>query len=260
MSNVIEMKTNTTNQKPTPSKTGTKTIPKAVTTKRVISKSTGATSKKVTAKKPCPQKDSPTKEKEAPKKEPCPASQKGNTPLPETVGRKRDETNPGEETMVSLREAFITSYLIKRRNANKGTVRTYQKDYDRFVASEHFQKPVTEITEEDVTAFASSPRCLNRDMTDQSKPNAEPTIKKTLRLLKMLLEWLAEEGYTKKAPIPANLAMGSKSLKEKEEARKRKAETAEKEKQAAQKAQDKLEKTKATVKRVDTGNQTNTAE
>ncbi|CAM2066736.1 hypothetical protein SCOR_15255 [Sulfidibacter corallicola] len=169
------------------------------------------------------------------------------SPKPEKAAEPTKGNPTPDNTLLKCWVPFSRDYLRKERQCGEATLLSYDRDFARVIAFYGGDTPVTEITEERVTAFAKSPHCLRKDMTQDGKPCAKPTIKKTLRLFKMYLEWLEATGRIEKAPIPKNLPMGSRSAAEKEKAaeeRKAKAELARKEAEAA-KAQAKEEKTKA---------------
>lgn len=118
---------------------------------------------------------------------------------------------------LSLKDAwapFKADHLEKERQCSLSTLASYEKDFERFMAFIGPDKLVTKITAANVLAFSKSPHLLNKAMDPKKKLCAQPTVKKTLRLAKMFLDWLAAKGHISKAPIPKDLAMGSRSENE----------------------------------------------
>lgn len=167
---------------------------------------------------------------------------------PETTPTPIPTTAETLEPVMTLSEAwkpFVKFHLEGERKCGPATLVSYRKDFERVEAFLSGNKRVDKITQRNVRDFAKSPHLLHKDMDPDKKRCAEPTVKKTLRLFKMFLAWLETNGYINKAPIPADLAMGSKSNKEKKEAEKKQAKARAEKEKAAKAAKEKAAKEKA---------------
>lgn len=138
---------------------------------------------------------------------------------------------------------FAKFHLERERKCSPATLISYKKDFEKIATFLCTEKPVNKITQRNVRDFAASPHLLHKDMDPAKKLCAEPTVKKTLRLFKMFLTWLEQNGYIAKAPIPNDLPMGAMSAKAKKEQDKQRAKAkAEKEKAEAEKAKAEAQK------------------
>lgn len=137
-------------------------------------------------------------------------------PVQQPVMGKVEEPKrqPSGLTVQNAWGPFKAKYLEGERDCNASTLASYQNDFDRFLAFVGGDTPVAKITKAMVLGFSRSPHLLNKAMNPNKKLCSPPTVKKTLRLVKMFLEWLEAQGLVLEAPIPSDLPMGSRSRDE----------------------------------------------
>ena len=116
------------------------------------------------------------------------------------ASKKVDRT--GDETANAMKLAAVCEVFLRHleKNKSRGTVFSYSVDLG--IAREYFGdgRDVRSIVVGEVADFNASKGVMKKA---NGKAKAEPTILKTRRVLRMLLEFAAETGLIETAPIPA---------------------------------------------------------
>lgn len=115
------------------------------------------------------------------------------------ASKKVDRT--GDETANAMKLAAVCEVFLRHleKNKSRGTVFSYSVDLG--IAREYFGdgRDVRSIVVGEVADFNASKGVMKKA---NGKAKAEPTILKTRRVLRMMLEFAADKGMIEKAPIP----------------------------------------------------------
>ncbi len=120
-----------------------------------------------------------------------------------------------KETLAEAREPFFT-YLQTERNCSEPTIYTYNMDWKLITRFFKPEKQVQRILPAHVGSFMKSDILLKKP---NGEDRAKPSRDKTSRLLRMFFDWCVATGRLKKAPIPKDAQMGSRSIQEIEASR-----------------------------------------
>ena len=95
----------------------------------------------------------------------------------------------------------IPAYMeyLKSQGKAERTLYTYGKDFEQITTFFGEKKQLTAIRPTDVGKFLKSDALLT---LPSGKTRAVPTIEKTIRVLRMFLEWSVEQGYITEVPFP----------------------------------------------------------
>ena len=107
---------------------------------------------------------------------------------------------------ITLHEA-AHEYIEHLRSLGKAerTLYTYGRDFDQIEAYFGSEKKLSAILIPHVSGFLKSDALLK---LPNGKERSEPTVKKTIRVLRMFLVWSQENDYITKLPLPKNISMG----------------------------------------------------
>ena len=119
------------------------------------------------------------------------------------------------ENLSQAGKAFF-DYLTEVREIKTSTAKTYLRDWLLIESFFGATRKLENILPVHVANFAKSDDLtLKTDGTRKS----ERTIDKTARLFRIFLDWCAETGRLKKAPVPRNARLGRLTVAEREERR-----------------------------------------
>ena len=107
----------------------------------------------------------------------------------------------------------VKAYLehLKSQGKKERTVYTYGKDLQQIEAFFGADRKLKGILAPHVGKFFRSDALLK---LTSGKQRAEPTVKKTMRVLRMFLVWAKETGRIDKLPLPKGTTMGRSVKKE----------------------------------------------
>jgi site-specific recombinase XerC len=106
----------------------------------------------------------------------------------------------------TLRQA-MDKYLehLKGRGKSERTLYTYRKDADQITAFFGADRKLSGILAPHVGKFLKSDALMR---LPDGRERAEPTVRKTVRVLRMFLVWARDCGYIGKVPLPRDVPMG----------------------------------------------------
>jgi site-specific recombinase XerD len=107
---------------------------------------------------------------------------------------------------MTLRQA-MDEYLehLKERGKSERTLYTYARDAEQITAFFGADRKLSGILAPHVGKFLKSDALFR---LPSGKERAEPTVRKTVRVLRMFLVWARDEGYIEKVPLPKDVPMG----------------------------------------------------
>jgi site-specific recombinase XerD len=97
---------------------------------------------------------------------------------------------------------------LRERGKSERTLYTYARDAEQITAFFGADRKLSGILTPHVGKFLKSDALLR---LPSGKERAEPTVRKTVRVLRMFLVWARDEGYIEKAPLPKDVPMGRNS-------------------------------------------------
>lgn len=107
----------------------------------------------------------------------------------------------------------LLEYLQYLRDQGKSerTIYTYTKDAEQIEAYFGSEKKLSAILTMHVAGFLKSDALLK---LPGDKERSEPTVRKTVRVLRMFLFWAKEQGHIEKLPIPKDMPVGRSAVEE----------------------------------------------
>lgn len=107
----------------------------------------------------------------------------------------------------------LQEYLedLKSQGKSERTIYTYTKDTEQIESFFGPEKKLSAILIPHVAGFLKSDVLLK---LPNSKERSEPTVRKTVRVLRMFLFWAKEQGYIQKLPIPKDMPVGRSAITE----------------------------------------------
>jgi site-specific recombinase XerD len=124
------------------------------------------------------------------------------------------DTTPGDRlgrwrnrmTDRTLGEA-MNEYLehLRDRGKSERTLYTYRKDAEQITAFFGADRKLSGVLTPHVGKFLKSDALLR---LPNRKERAEPTVRKTVRVLRMFLVWARDCGYIERVPLPKDVPMG----------------------------------------------------
>jgi len=115
-------------------------------------------------------------------------------------------------TLHEATQAYLEHLRVQGKKER--TLFTYSKDCEQIEAFFGADKKVRAILVPHVSKFLKSDALLR---LPKGKDRAKPTVDKTIRVLRMLLEWAKDTGRIAKLPLPKNLPMGRSKGKQRDE-------------------------------------------
>ncbi len=116
------------------------------------------------------------------------------------------------DTLHEAGQAYLEH--LKSQGKKERTVYTYGKDFEQIEAFFGADRKLKGILAPHVGKFFRSDALLK---LASGKERAEPTVKKTMRVLRMFLVWAKETGRIDKLPLPKDTPMGRSVKKEGED-------------------------------------------
>ena len=113
------------------------------------------------------------------------------------------------DTLHEAGQAYLEH--LKSQGKKERTVYTYGKDFEQIEAFFGADRKLKGILAPHVGKFFRSDALLK---LASGKKRAEPTVKKTIRVLRMFLVWAKETGRIDKLPLPKDTPMGRSVKKE----------------------------------------------
>lgn len=107
----------------------------------------------------------------------------------------------------------LLEYLQYLRDQGKSerTIYTYTKDAEQIEAYFGSEKKLAAILTMHVAGFLKSDALLK---LPNGKERSEPTVRKTVRVLRMFLFWAKEQGHIEKLLIPKDMPVGRSAVEE----------------------------------------------
>jgi len=107
----------------------------------------------------------------------------------------------------------LNEYLehLKSQGKSERTIYTYSKDTEQIEAYFGPEKKLSAILIPHVAGFLKSDALLK---LPSGKERSEPTVRKTVRVLRMFLFWAKEQGYIEKLPVPKDMPVGRSAIVE----------------------------------------------
>ena len=107
---------------------------------------------------------------------------------------------------ITLHDA-AQEYLEYLRSQGKAerTIYTYGRDFEQIESYFSIDKKLSAILIPHVSGFLKSDALLK---LPSGRERSEPTVKKTIRVLRMFLTWTIGRGYIVKLPLPKSIPMG----------------------------------------------------
>ena len=101
----------------------------------------------------------------------------------------------------------MADYLeyLKTEGKSERTVYTYTQDARQITGFFGTERKLTSILTPHVGKFLKSDALLR---LPNGTERAEPTVRKTVRVLRMFLVWARDNGYIEKLPLPKNVPVG----------------------------------------------------
>ena len=113
------------------------------------------------------------------------------------------------DTLHEAGQAYLEH--LRSQGKKERTVYTYGKDFEQIEAFFGADRKLKSILAPHVGKFFRSDALLK---LASGKERAEPTVKKTMRVLRMFLVWAHETGRIEKLPLPKGTIMGRSVKKE----------------------------------------------
>ena len=107
----------------------------------------------------------------------------------------------------------LSEYLehLKGQGKSERTIYTYGKDTEQIEAYFGPEKKLSAILTMHVAGFLKSDALLK---LPNGNDRSEPTVRKTVRVLRMFLFWAKEQGRIEKLPIPKDIPVGRSAVDE----------------------------------------------
>ena len=101
----------------------------------------------------------------------------------------------------------IADYLeqLKSEGKSERTIYTYSRDIEQIIGFFGAERRLTSILTPHVGKFLKSDALLK---LPNGAERAEPTVRKTVRVLRMFLVWARDNRYIDKLPLPKDVAAG----------------------------------------------------
>jgi site-specific recombinase XerD len=94
---------------------------------------------------------------------------------------------------------------LKDQEKSERTLYTYRRDAEQITAFFGADRKLSGILAPHVGKFLKSDALMR---LPNGKERAEPTVRKTVRVLRMFFVWARDGGYIEKAPLPKDVPMG----------------------------------------------------
>jgi site-specific recombinase XerD len=99
--------------------------------------------------------------------------------------------------------------LLQQNGKSKATLYTYGKDLEQIQAFFGPERTVQSISLQWIGRFLKSDELLRQP---NGKDRASQTVNKTIRVFRMLLTWLHQEGTIEKLCLPKSISVGKSTL------------------------------------------------
>ena len=101
----------------------------------------------------------------------------------------------------------ISQYLehLKSEGKSERTIYTYSRDVEQIIAFFGADRKLKSILTPHVGKFLKSDALLK---LPNGRERAEPTVRKTVRVLRMFFVWAKDMGYIEKLPLPRDVPLG----------------------------------------------------
>ena len=101
----------------------------------------------------------------------------------------------------------MADYLehLKSEGKSERTLYTYTQDAKQIIGFFGAERKLTSILAPHVGKFLKSDALLK---LPSGNGRAEPTVRKTVRVLRMFLTWARDNGYIEKLPLPKDVPLG----------------------------------------------------
>lgn len=114
-------------------------------------------------------------------------------------------------TFHQARLAYL--HHLEGQGKSKRTLYTYGKDLEQILAFWGAEKPITHVSLPTIGKFLKSPELL---LLIDGSPRADRTVQKTIRVLRMFIEFCIEQGWLNPILLPKTMTLGrSKVLQDK---------------------------------------------
>lgn len=100
---------------------------------------------------------------------------------------------------------------LKAKGKKEATLYTYSKDFELIEGFFGADRKLSEIRSQQVGRFLKSDALLK---LPKGKLRAQPTVDKTVRVLRMFLVWAQETGRIKSLPLPKDMPLGRSAKQE----------------------------------------------
>ena len=108
-----------------------------------------------------------------------------------------------ERTLGQVMDQYLE--YLKVEGKSERTLYTYGQDARQVIGFFGSDRKLTSILTPHVGKFLKSNALLR---LSNGKERAEPTVRKTVRVLRMFLVWARENGYIEKLPLPKDVPVG----------------------------------------------------
>ena len=115
------------------------------------------------------------------------------------------------ETLHDAAQAYLEH--LRKQGKKEATIKTYQRDFEQIESFFGADRELPSILPAHVGKFFKSDVLLK---LPSGKKRAQPTVDKTMRVLRMFLVWAKETDRIDKLPLPKDTPMG-RSLKQGED-------------------------------------------
>ena len=101
----------------------------------------------------------------------------------------------------------LSQYLEHLKEAGKSerTIYTYNRDIEQIIGFFGSDRKLTSILTPHVGKFLKSDALLK---LPNGTERAEPTVRKTVRVLRMFMTWALDQGYIDRLPLPKDVSLG----------------------------------------------------
>ena len=105
----------------------------------------------------------------------------------------------------------MAEYLeqLKAEGKSERTLYTYAQDAKQIISFFGADRKLTSILTPHVGKFLRSDALLK---LPNGTERAEPTVRKTIRVLRMFLVWAKDTGYTERVPLPRDVPLGRSEI------------------------------------------------
>jgi len=105
----------------------------------------------------------------------------------------------------------MTEYVdyLKAEGKSERTIYTYNRDIEQIIGFFGSDRKLTSILTPHVGKFLRSDALLK---LPNGTERAEPTVRKTVRVLRMFFTWALNQGYIDRLPLPKDVSCGRSNI------------------------------------------------